>query len=139
MTPKQQRFVQEYLIDLNATQAAIRAGYSKHTANEQGSQLLAKLNIREAVAAGQVKIAAAAAFTAEDILRDLEEARTGAVNAGQYSAAIRAVELRGKQIGMFVDRVMVKNIQYVVQAPLQAESPEQWLATYAVAPVARLN
>ena len=37
LTPKQARFVQEYLIDLNATQAAIRAGYSKKTANEQGA------------------------------------------------------------------------------------------------------
>ncbi len=50
LTPKQARFVEEYLLDLNATQAAIRAGYSAKTANEQGSQLLAKLSIRQAVA-----------------------------------------------------------------------------------------
>jgi phage terminase small subunit len=43
LTPKQARFVEEYLLDLNATQAATRAGYSKKTANEQGAQLLAKL------------------------------------------------------------------------------------------------
>ena len=49
MTPKQQRFVDEYLKDLNATQAAKRAGYSAKTANEQGAQLLAKVSIREAV------------------------------------------------------------------------------------------
>jgi len=46
LTPKQQRFVEEYLIDLNATQAAIRAGYSKKTANVQGSQNLTKLSIQ---------------------------------------------------------------------------------------------
>jgi len=40
MTPKQQAFVDEYLIDLNATQAAIRAGYSPDTAEQQGSRLL---------------------------------------------------------------------------------------------------
>lgn len=40
MTKKQNRFVEEYLIDLNATQAAIRAGYSPRTAQEQGSQNL---------------------------------------------------------------------------------------------------
>ncbi len=55
LTPKQERFIEEYLIDLNATQAAIRAGYSKKTANEIGCQNLAKLNIsiaiQEAVAA----------------------------------------------------------------------------------------
>jgi phage terminase small subunit len=50
LTEKQQRFVDEYLIDLNATQAAIRAGYSVKTANEQGSQNLAKLSIQQAIA-----------------------------------------------------------------------------------------
>lgn len=50
LTEKQQRFVDEYLIDLNATQAAIRAGYSAKTANEQGCQNLAKLSIQQAIA-----------------------------------------------------------------------------------------
>lgn len=50
LTDKQQRFVDEYLIDLNATQACIRAGYSVKTANEQGAQNLAKLSIQEAIA-----------------------------------------------------------------------------------------
>ena len=50
MTEKQKRFCDEYLIDLNATQAAIRAGYSVKTANEQGSQNLAKLSIQQAIA-----------------------------------------------------------------------------------------
>lgn len=49
LTLKQQRFVEEYLIDLNATQAAIRAGYSVKTAKEQGSQNLTKLNIQQAI------------------------------------------------------------------------------------------
>lgn len=46
---KQQRFVEEYLIDLNATQAAIRAGYSHKTANEQGSRLLTNVSIQQAI------------------------------------------------------------------------------------------
>lgn len=49
MTPKQQRFVEEYLIDLNATQAAIRAGYSETTAHVIGQENLRKPVIREAV------------------------------------------------------------------------------------------
>lgn len=49
LTEKQQRFVDEYLIDLNATQAAIRAGYSVRTAKEQGSQNLTKLNVQQAI------------------------------------------------------------------------------------------
>ena len=50
LTDKQKRFVEEYLIDLNATQACIRAGYSVKTANEQGAQNLAKLSVQEAIA-----------------------------------------------------------------------------------------
>lgn len=47
LTVKQARFVDEYLIDLNATQAAIRAKYSARTANEQGARLLAKASIQD--------------------------------------------------------------------------------------------
>lgn len=47
LTAKQQRFCDEYLVDLNATQAAIRAGYSKKNANNIASENLAKPNIRE--------------------------------------------------------------------------------------------
>ena len=46
LTEKQKRFVEEYLIDLNATQAAIRAGYSAKTANEQGARLLVNVSIQ---------------------------------------------------------------------------------------------
>lgn len=49
LTDKQQAFVHEYLIDLNATQAAIRAGYSVKTANEQGARLLTNVSIQEAI------------------------------------------------------------------------------------------
>ena len=49
LTEKQRRFVDEYLIDLNATQAAIRAGYSAKTANEQGARLLANVSIQQAI------------------------------------------------------------------------------------------
>ena len=50
LTPRQQAFVDEYLVDLNATQAAIRAGYSAKTAHEQASRLLANAKIASAVA-----------------------------------------------------------------------------------------
>ncbi len=50
LTDKQDRFVEEYLIDLNATQAAIRAGYSPQTAMEQGYQLLRKTSVQDAIA-----------------------------------------------------------------------------------------
>lgn len=50
LTPKIKRFCEEYIKDLNGTQAAIRAGYSAKTANEQSSQLLAKLNVKNYIA-----------------------------------------------------------------------------------------
>lgn len=49
LTPKQAMFVKEYLIDLNATQAAIRAGYSARTADRIGPELLGKTSIAEAI------------------------------------------------------------------------------------------
>src|SRR5262245_39138560 len=55
LTPKQQRFIAEYLIDLNATQAAIRAGYSAKTAEQQGYENLRKPEIAAAVAAGRAR------------------------------------------------------------------------------------
>ena len=58
ITDRMKKFVDEYLIDFNATQAAIRAGYSESTANEQGSQLLARPDIRELVAEGQKEVMA---------------------------------------------------------------------------------
>ena len=53
LTDKQQAFVNEYLIDMNGTQAAIRAGYSPRTANEQASRLLANVNVKAAVEAAK--------------------------------------------------------------------------------------
>ena len=50
MTVKQRMFVEEYLIDLNATQAAIRAGYSAKTADQQGSRMLANVKVQQAIA-----------------------------------------------------------------------------------------
>jgi phage terminase small subunit len=54
LTAKQQRFVQEFLIDLNATQAAIRAGYSKGTADKQGPRLLSNPGVKAAIDAAKL-------------------------------------------------------------------------------------
>lgn len=70
MTPKQARFVAEYLVDLNATQAAIRAGYSKKTAESQGHENLSKPEIAEAVKAGKAKQLDEAGLTAARVLEE---------------------------------------------------------------------
>lgn len=72
LTPKRRRFVEEYLKDLNATQAAIRAGYSRKTAREQGCQLLTKLNIREAVDELIAERSKRARKTADEVMEELE-------------------------------------------------------------------
>ncbi|MDO9957362.1 terminase small subunit, partial [Glaesserella parasuis] len=73
LTDKQQRFVEEYLIDLNATQAAIRAGYSADTARQIGAENLSKLVIQEAIQEAQNKRAARVNVTQDDVLRGLLE------------------------------------------------------------------
>lgn len=79
LTPKQQRFVEEYLVDLNATQAAIRAGYSAKTANEQGSRLLANVSIRACVDEALAERSKRTGINADRVLMEL--ARLGFVNA----------------------------------------------------------
>ena len=71
LTSKQERFVSEYLIDLNATQAAIRAGYSEKTAQEQSSRLLSNVMVQQAVSDAQNRIAEKAEWSAADRLRML--------------------------------------------------------------------
>jgi phage terminase small subunit len=71
MSPKRQRFVQEYLVDLNATQAAIRAGYSKKTAGQIGEEILKIPEVAAAVAEGQAKIATKLEITQERIAAEL--------------------------------------------------------------------
>lgn len=71
LTPKQARFVDEYLIDLNATQAAARAGYSKHTANEQGSRLLANVSVHFALTAAMKARENRTHITQDRVLQEL--------------------------------------------------------------------
>lgn len=70
LTPKQQRFVEEYLVDLNATQAAIRAGYSARTAEWIGPQLLGKTHVAEAVRAGRESLSKRTEITQERVLQE---------------------------------------------------------------------
>ncbi|MDM2850179.1 terminase small subunit [Citrobacter sp. Cpo074] len=73
LTDKQEMFCHEYLVDLNATQAAIRAGYSEKTANEQGAQNLAKLSIAQRISELKAERNEAVKVDAEYVLRRLVE------------------------------------------------------------------
>jgi len=76
LEPRQQRFVQEYLTDLNGTQAAIRAGYSANTAAEQSYDLLRKPQIQQAIKEGQEKLQAKLEMNAERVVQKLAQIAT---------------------------------------------------------------
>lgn len=78
LTEKQQRFVEEYLIDLNATQAAIRAGYSTKSAKDIGCENLAKPNIRACIDQAMAERSKRTGINADRVLQEL--ARIGFVN-----------------------------------------------------------
>ena len=71
MTKKQKRFVEEYLIDLNATQAAIRAGYSPHTAKDIGCENLAKPNIAAAISKAMAERSRRTGINQDRVLQEL--------------------------------------------------------------------
>ena len=71
LTARQQRFCDEYLIDLNATQAAIRAGYSEKTAMEQGYQLLQKTSVAEYIAERKADRIERTEITQDMVLKEL--------------------------------------------------------------------
>ncbi|MDD3654918.1 MAG: terminase small subunit [Desulfotomaculaceae bacterium] len=90
LTVKQQMFVKEYLVDLNATQAAIRAGYSEKTAAEIGCEYLRKPKIQEAVQAAMGKRSKKTEITAEKVLEQL--ARIAFADIGEF------VEINGNTV-----------------------------------------
>ena len=108
MTPKQAAFVLEYLVDLNATQAAIRAGYREKAAYATGWENLRKPEIQEAIAAAQAERAARTGVDQDFVISGLRR-EAGAGDVGEPNTArSRAMELLGKHMGMFVERAEVE-------------------------------
>lgn len=119
LTPKQERFVQEYLVDLNATQAAIRAGYSKNRASELGYQLLQKTTVQSAVQKAQKDRSERTEITQDYVIKKLkaiadQEASDGTDSELKYSSQLKALELLGRHLGMFTDRMKVEGAVPVV-------------------------
>ena len=82
LTAKQQRFVEEFLVDGNATQAAIRAGYSERTARSIAQENLTRPDIATAIATGQRARSTHLGTTADDIAREL--VKLGFANMADY-------------------------------------------------------
>ena len=126
MTAKQRRFCDEYLIDLNATQAAIRAGYSEKNARNIASENMTKPNIREYIDQRMAEKEAELIADQDEVLRYLtsvmrgsstseeivvegigegcSEART-MEKAPSEKDRLKAAELLGKRYSLFTDRV----------------------------------
>lgn len=126
MTAKQRRFCDEYLIDLNATQAAIRAGYSKKTARKIGQENLTKRDIRQYIDARMAEKESELIADQDEVLRYLTavmrgESRSNVVvveslgdfmsearemeKAPDEKERLKAAELLGKRYGLYTDRV----------------------------------
>jgi phage terminase small subunit len=105
LNPKQQRFVAEYLKDLNATQAAVRAGYKPKNADVVGPRLLGQVGIREAVDAGLAKRNEKIGLTAEFVLDNVRRIQAKAEAGEDYGAALKGNELLGKHLKLWTDKV----------------------------------
>ena len=83
LPPRQARFVEEYLKDLNGARAAIRAGYSERAAKEQASRLLTNANVADAVARAQAERSARIGLTQDRVLEEL--AAIGFARLGDFA------------------------------------------------------
>lgn len=126
---KHERFAREYVIDHNATQAAVRAGYSEKTAKQQGSRLLTNADILARVRELQAEQVKRLSISADWVILKLKETLDQCmaavpvmvwdpelkckVESGEYvfdsKGAERALELIGKHIGMFTDKLSVSH------------------------------
>lgn len=105
LSPKQQRFVEEYLIDLNATQAAIRSGYSVKTAGVIGSENLIKPNISEAISKARAERSKRTGVTADRVVEEL--AKLAFVNISDV------VDIKTGKVLDYVDRNDLACVQSV--------------------------
>lgn len=113
LTAKQQTFVEEYLIDLNATQAAIRAGYSAKNADKIGSELLGKTRVAEAVSMAMAERSRRTGINQDRILQeiaklalvnidDVVDLRTGKVKGSATKedlACIQSIKIKPTEFG----------------------------------------
>lgn len=115
LTAKQAAFVAEYLIDLNATQAAIRAGYSEKAAKAIGAENLTKPDVQEALKEAMQARAERTEITQDKVLRDVEAIKLDAMRSKigkdgteemiNHAAALKACELQGRHLKMWNDKL----------------------------------
>jgi len=105
LTAKQEAFVAEYLVDLNATAAAERAGY-EHP-NKQGPRMLVNVGIAKAIASAQAKRSERTEVTQDYVLtaiKDTIEQFRGGGEGSNPNAVLKGAELLGRHLAMFTDK-----------------------------------
>ncbi|MEY8385971.1 terminase small subunit [Oscillospiraceae bacterium 38-13] len=106
LTPKQERFVQEYLVDLNSTAAARRAGYSTKTADRIGPELLGKTCVSQAIQEAIKQREKRTEVTQDYVIEKLKQIADKEASDAQesnlkFSNKLKALELLGKHVGAF--------------------------------------
>lgn len=109
LNPKQERFCQEYLIDLNATQAAIRSGYSEKTAKAIGSENLTKPDIMARVQELTKAREERTEITADGVLKDIYKISQELM--AKNSDKLKALELLGRHLKLFTDIVKHEGLE----------------------------
>lgn len=107
LTPQQERFVTEYLIDLNATAAYKRAGYAAEgrSAENSASRLLAHVGVRKAIDEAMAERAARMRIDADQVLKNIARLAAAAEAARDFGAALRGNEMIGRHLKLFTDKV----------------------------------
>lgn len=106
MTDKQEAFVREYLVDLNASAAARRAGYSVKTAGAMSVKLMAMPIIQEAIAKAKAERSERTEITADYVLTNLKTIAERCMIEEDFNAAgaNKALELLGKHLGLWTEK-----------------------------------
>lgn len=105
LTPQQEAFAREFAVDLNATAAAVRAGYGAKGAAARGSELRKNPQVQVAIEEHLAKRAKAVELTAQQVVKNVQRIATKAEESDQLAVALKAHELLGKTLRMWVDRV----------------------------------
>jgi phage terminase small subunit len=98
LTPKQKKFCEEYLIDCNGTQAAIRAGYSEKTAKEQATRLLTKVYVKDYIESKQKKTFDKFEITKEQIVKMVFDIANS--KGERTNDRLKAFEIVNKMLGL---------------------------------------
>lgn len=122
---KRQRFVDEFLVDLNRKQAAIRAGFSPKTAETQGSRLYRNVHVRAAIDKALEERAERYVAKQGDVLYSIHCIAKEARDAGEYAAALKGYELLGKHLRLFAEKIEITGRMTLEQLVLGAVPPPE--------------